>query len=278
MRTLLLAAWLAQPVVIPFTTTPDGFVLIPATVAGNIPVHLILDTGAGFDVLAQSLVDRLQLKSTSQFTGFVMSGDRIDAPLYSMSTIAVGPMVRQNVAVGGLALLDQVHQDGILSMSAFRTQPITIDFVKHVIVLETPASLAVRRKAGTVAPLQFDDYRGIELDLFARFMLGSDTAQCNIDTGSPASTISLRYLETLAVDTADTAVHKHRTANVAGAQLTRYGTNIARLSLAASQPVTVEHPRVSFANIIYDCVVGVDFWAGKAVTFDIPGRQLIVTR
>jgi hypothetical protein len=42
--------------------------------------------------------------------------------------------------------------------------------------------------------------------------------------------------------------------------------------------VAVEHPRVSFANIIYDCAVGVDFWAGKVVTFDIPGRQLIVAR
>ena len=276
MRTLLLAAWLAQPVVIPFTTTSDGFVLIPATVAGNIPVHLILDTGAGFDVLAQSLVDRLQLKSTSQYTGFVFSGDRVDAPLFPLSAIAVGPFVRTNVPVAGLALLDQVHQDGILSISAFRTQPITIDFVKHVVVLETPSSLAERRRSGAAVPLQFDDYRGVELDIFARFMLGSDTAQCIIDTGSPAATISLRYLSALGVDTADTAVHKHRTPNAAGALLTRYGTNIARLSLLAPHPVAVDHPRVSFANIIYDCAVGVDFWAGKVVTFDIPDRQLIV--
>ena len=286
MRTLFLAAWLAAPawlaaqpapVVIPFTTTPDGFVLLPATVAGNIPVHLILDTGAGFDVLAQSLVDKLQLKPTSQFTGFVFSGDRIDAPLYPLSSIALGPFVRTNDPIGGLALLDQVHQDGILSISAFRTQPITIDFVKHVVVLETPQSLAERRKSGTTVPLQFDDFRGVELDIFARFMLGSDTAQCIVDTGSPSATISLRYLGALGVDTADTAVHKHRTANAAGGQLTRYSANVPRLSLLASHSVAAEHPRVSFANIIYDCAVGVDFWAGKVVTFDIPHRQIIVS-
>src|SRR5581483_2369933 len=282
MRTLLLAAWLAaypaptRPVVIPFTTTPDGFVLLPATVGGNIPVHLILDTGAGFDVLAQSLVDRQHLTPTSQFTGFVFSGDRIDVSLFNVSTVALSSFERQNVTVAGLALLDQVHQDGIVSMSAFRHQPITIDFVNKVVVLETPTSLAARRKAGTAVPIQLDDDRGIALDMYARFLLGSDTAQCIIDTGSPSATISLRYLVALGVDTADTAVHKHRTQNAAGAMLTRYGTNIARLSLLAPKSVTAELPRVSFANIIYDCAVGVDFWAGKVVTFDIAGRELIV--
>ena len=62
---------------------------------------------------------------------------------------------------------------------------------------------------------------------------------------------------------------------------TRYlaspGTDaLPQLALAVSPRIGVAKPHVSFKNIIYDCVIGVDFWAGKVVTIDIPRRRLIV--
>jgi hypothetical protein len=33
---------------------------------------------------------------------------------------------------------------------------------------------------------------------------------------------------------------------------------------------------VSFSDIIYDCVVRINFWSGKVVTIDIARLQLIV--
>ena len=42
------------------------------------------------------------------------------------------------------------------------------------------------------------------------------------------------------------------------------------------QIILVRSP-VSFFDIIYDCVVGVDSWSGKAFTIAIAGRELIVS-
>jgi hypothetical protein len=52
---------------------------------------------------------------------------------------------------------------------------------------------------------------------------------------------------------------------------------LPEISLAAAPQVTLTRPRVSFSNIIYDCVVGVDFWSAKALTIDVAHRQLIVS-
>jgi hypothetical protein len=52
---------------------------------------------------------------------------------------------------------------------------------------------------------------------------------------------------------------------------------LPEISLAALPEISLMHPGVWFSNIIYDCVVGTDFWAGKALTIDIAGRGLIVS-
>ena len=50
----------------------------------------------------------------------------------------------------------------------------------------------------------------------------------------------------------------------------------AGIALADHPGIGLEHPRVSFADIIYDCVIGIEFWSGRTLTIDIPHLQLIV--
>lgn len=269
---------LSAPISVPFTNTPEGLALVPATVGGSIPVHLIFDTGAGVDVIAPSLIRKMHGTSVGRITAFRMWGDRVDIPLFAINEIAVGTNTRKNVVVGGWDLLDTLHLDGIVSLHDFQQQAVTFDFVNHVIVFESPKSLAQRRANGVAEALQFDDYRGYALDLFAEFRLGSDSGQCVLDTGSPSATFNVRYLSTMGVDTTDSAVHRHDSKNAGGASGVRYTTTVSEWSTATSPPVTVSHAHVTFANIIYDCVAGIDFWAGKVVTYDMPGRRLIVGR
>jgi hypothetical protein len=265
------------PVSIPFTTTDEGLVVIPATVQGTVPVHLIFDTGAGFDVLAPSLIARLHGIPSGWYTGFRMWGDRIDIPLYTIGELAVGPIVRKNVTVGGWDLLDQMHLDGIISVNELRHQPFTFDFVNKVVVLESPETMAQRRRVERVSPIQIEDHRGIALEPLARFLFGADSGQCELDTGSPSTTINSRYLASLQIDTTDSAVRKRETRTTAGVAVRRYVTTAPGLALAAAPDIAVERPRVAFADIIYDCVAGIDFWSGTAVTFDIAARELLVS-
>lgn len=104
--------------------------------------------------------------------------------------------------------------------------------------------------------MALDDQRDVALDLFARFLIGDQPALCLIDTGSPGTTISTRFMAPLGVDPASSDVKKQeRRAVESGATITRYWTDVPQVSLAEAPQVALLHPRVSFADIIYDCVV-----------------------
>jgi hypothetical protein len=121
-----------------------------------------------------------------------------------------------------------------------------------------------------------DDYHGKALDLFATFLIGDQTAECEIDTGSQSATVSLRYLSPLGIDTSGSEVTRRERRTIAGAKEVRYVTKLPRIALASAPAIDVSNPKVAFSDIIYDCVIGTEFWAGRALTIDIAKRQLIV--
>ena len=264
----------ANPLAIPYTVA-DGILVVPAAVGGS-QVHLIFDTGAGLDLLPPSRIQQLRGKPAGVFTAHRMTGERIDIPLFAVSGITLGPAA-DSVVVGGWDILDSLHLDGIISVNGFRRQPFTIDFGASMLTLETAKSLAQRRAKGHPSPLAIDDYHGKALDLFATFLIGDQTAECELDTGSQSATVSLRYLALLGIDTTGSDVTRRERRTIGGATEVRYVTKVPRIALASASSIDVSNPKVSFSDIIYDCVVGTEFWAGRAVTIDISGRQLIVT-
>ena len=266
----------SKPVSVPFTTNSDGMVILPATVGGNISVHLIFDTGSGLDVLAPSVIEKVHGTPAGQFTGFRMTGERLDIPLFVIPELSVGPVKKKDAVVGSWDVLDKLHLDGIVSLNDFRQQPVTFDFVKKAVIFETPESLAQRRATETSAPVKFDDQRGIALDIFAQFLIDGQPGQCDIDTGSPMATVSTRYMERLGIEKDGKDVRKVERRTVAGATQIRYDTTLSQISLAAAPQISLARPRVGFSDIIYDCVIGLDFWADKAFTINIPGRQIFI--
>lgn len=266
-----------KPVSIPLTTNSDGMVIVPATLGATVPMHVILDTGAGLDVIAPSLIAKVHGRPAGQFTGFRMWGERLDIALFTVPEISVGPLVKKNALVGTWDVLDQLHLDGIISTNDFRRQPFTLDFANKQLVFETGKTLSKRKAEGSLAPLQMDDERGITLDLFSEFAFGKQTGQCEIDTGSPKATISTRYMADLGIDKDAKDVRKQERKTIAGAAIVNYWTTLQQISLAAAPQVSLAPAKVAFSDIIYDCVIGLDFWHDRALTIDIPDRQLIVS-
>jgi hypothetical protein len=256
----------SKAVSLPFTTNPDGLIIVLAKVGGTIPIHFIFDTGAGLDALAPSLIQRLGGKPAGQFTAFRMTGERLDIPLFIIPELSIGPMMKKDAVVAGWDVLDKWHIDCIMSLNGFRQQPVTFDFVNKALIFETPRTLAHLRAVGKSSRLQLHDERGIALDVFAEFLVGSERAQCEIDTGSASATVTTRFMASLGVEVAKDERHEGS-----------YKGILPEISLAAAPQVTLARPRVSFSNIIYDCLVGVDFWSAKALTIDVAHRQLIVS-
>jgi Aspartyl protease len=261
---------------IAFTTNSDGMAMIPVTVGESTPIQVVLDTGAGLAVLAPSVIEKIHGVPAGVFTGFRMTGERLDISLYKIPRMTIGPIEQKDVLVGSWDVLDRLHLDGIVSLSQFKDQPFTLDFGKKLLTFETAKTLAKRRTDAVVSPIQLDEVRGISIDMFAQFLLAGQPGQCEIDTGSPTSTLNIRYMKPLDIQEDGKDVRKIQRRTIAGVPEVRYDTHISEIALAASPKVSVAHPPVSFGDVIYDCVVGVDFWAGKEVTVDIPGRQLTV--
>lgn len=197
--------------------------------------------------------------------------------MFIIPELTVGPVIKKDVLVAAWDVLDKFHLDGIVSLNDFRRQPITFDFANKRLIFETERSMRRRRATGAASSLQLDDERGISLDIFTQFLLVDQPSQCLIDTGSPNATISTRYMNPLHIDKNSNDVHKHEGTTIAGAKELRWGTSVAEISLAASSQIKLAPARVSFSDIIYNCVVGVDFWHDRAVTIDIANRQLIVS-
>ncbi|HXX24816.1 MAG TPA: hypothetical protein VEO19_16870 [Terriglobia bacterium] len=255
---------------LPFTTNPDGVVIVPVVLGGAIHTDVFLDTGAGLDGLAPSIIEKLHGKPAGAFTAFRLGGERLDLPLFIIPELRIGPIVKRNALVGAWDVFDQWHFAGVISMSDFRQEAFTLDFPNKQIIFETSRSLRDRLKSGAPVPLTFDDERGIMLDLFVEVLIGGQAGQCEMDTGTPDSAFSSRYMEPLGISKDGKDVTKQ----ASGAYL----TTVPQIALAADPSIRQMQPKVEFGGIIYDCVLGVHFWSGRSVTVDIPNKRLIVSR
>ncbi|MGO8797232.1 MAG: aspartyl protease family protein [Candidatus Sulfotelmatobacter sp.] len=261
---------------IPITVDSD-VLMVPVTLNGTVSAHVIFDTGAGLDILAPSLLEKLHAKPAGEFTGFRMTEERLNIPLFVIPELSIGPLVKKDAVVGSFDALDKLNIDGIISANDFRRIPFSLDFANQVLSFETSKSLSRLRARGKSAPLQLDDQREITLDLFANFLIGDQRGQCEIDTGSQGATVSTRYMSRLGIEKDGTDVHKLESRTIAGGTEIRYKARVSRISLAVAPEIHVENPGVSFSDIIYDCNIGTEFWSGKVLTFDLAHRELIVS-
>jgi hypothetical protein len=121
------------PVSMPFTIATDTNLLMIPSASPGAP-SFALDTGGGVSVLAKSLVEKLGGQSYGTFTGFRLTGERLDLELYKVPELRVGPIVQRQVVVAEWDGLDKLHLDGIIALDFFRAQPFTLDFQHHQII------------------------------------------------------------------------------------------------------------------------------------------------
>jgi Aspartyl protease len=271
------AATEKPPVSIPFTRSESSVLMVSGSAGTGSQYSFILDTGAGFSVLLQSLVEKLGGKRAGQITGFRETGERLDVQLYTVPELQVGPIVRKPALVGAWDGLDKMHLDGIISLDFFRKQPITLDFKRNQLIFETPASLAGRRRSGAAVPVRFDDLRGISLDLFAPFLVATHPAECDVDTGSQGSVVAKRYMELLGLNKEDSTIKKSERTTILGNKETRYHAAVPSLALDGVPASARPNMPTMFEELIYDCVIGWDFWANRSVTFGVPDKLLILS-
>lgn len=264
--------------VVPFTIDTNGLIRIEATLGDTLHRSLIFDTGAGIDVLAPTLITALHAVPAGWLEAIRMTGERIPIPLYRIDRLRLGPLEWTDVLVGRAEFLDRMGLPGIISLNDFRDRSFTLDFSRNEFIPESRSAVAVRESQGLVVPIRTDDLRGEAIDIFADFVLAGERGECEIDTGSQGPTVSTRFLASLGIDSSGPSVRVGRSTTIGGAVQVRYGTTIPYVALAADTAFRQAAPRVTFSDIVYDCVIGRSWWKGRSVTIDLPRRHLILNR
>jgi hypothetical protein len=275
---LLLISLLTAPVAasaqerIPFSET-GGLIAIHASLDGKPPVPMLIDLGAGVNVLSADAAKRLKFVPNGRYTNWRMSGERVDVPTGTIGSIALGPLTVNNPTVTAWNGLDGSGFDGLLSASVFRNTPVTFDYVNHLLIIEDPASFAQRKLVSTRIPIELQDDRDITLGIFARFDFGNgQSGLCEIDTGSQGYFLDRSYATKLGIHLDDPALKHVHTSSIDATV-----APIASMMLQGAPETAIASPKGLFANLIFDCNIGNEFWANKIFTLDIPGRSLWVS-
>lgn len=161
--------------------------IVPVSACG-VEASFILDTGAGLNLISDRLATRIGCTPDgSTHTFRRMSGQPLTIPLGSVKSLELGAHSAQDVTVGifdfpALAGFDGI--EGMLSLSYFRSVPMTIDYRAGLIVIEDQASLGHRLEVGTAVAVQLD-YGGDSTDLMLGIDLPNGRAiSVEVDTGS----------------------------------------------------------------------------------------------
>lgn len=257
-----LACALARPALavdtIPYTDVKGGLIQVQGTVDGQGPYPMLVDLGAGVDVLSSTLGRRFVLVG-GKYVSLRLTGERVDLPVGKVLGFTMGGVRIDAPNVGIWSGLDGSGADGLISATAFRTITATFDFHNHNIVIEDAQTFPERVRMSTRVPLVLQDDLGIALGLFARFDFGGKIGLCEIDTGAQGVTIDKTFAASAGLDPSGAASGRVPSIALVGASQTR-----------------IDQPAVSFGNLIYDCNVGNSFWAGRSFTLDLPNHWLYV--
>ncbi|HXO17160.1 MAG TPA: hypothetical protein VN909_03240, partial [Candidatus Dormibacteraeota bacterium] len=177
---------------IPFTDVKGGL-QVQGSVDGQGPFPMLVDLGAGVDVLSTALGRRYVLVN-GKYVSLRLTGERVDLPIGKVLTMAMNGVPIDAPRVGIWKGLDGTGIDGLISATTFRNITTTFDYHNHAIVIEDAQTFPERVRPETRVPLILQDDLGIALGLFARFDFGGGKiGLCEIDTGSPGITIDKTF-------------------------------------------------------------------------------------
>jgi hypothetical protein len=245
---------------VPFTDVNGGLIEVQGSVDGQPAVPMLVNLGAGVDVLSSEL-GRRYVAVNGKYVSLRLTGERVDLPIGKVVSLAIGGVNVDAARVGIWHGLDGTGVDGLISATAFRNIDTTFDFRNRQIVIEDAQTFPERVRSAIKIPLILQDDLGVALAVFARFDFGGGrTGLCEIDTGSQGITLDKTFAASLGL-------------NANGASQGQLGS-IAMLGAPATMMTA---PSVKFADLIYDCDVGNSFWAGRVFTLDLPNRFMYVS-
>lgn len=252
---------------------------IPVRVCGT-DTRFIFDTGIGVNLISEDLAARVGCHPDgSTFTGRRMSGQAVTVPLGSLESLQIGASLTRDVPAGifdmhAMAGLGDVG--GFVSLSFFRTRPVTVDYSAGLLIVEDEASLARRAAAGTPVAVHVG-YDGPSTELKLDVDLPSSRSiSAEVDTGSDVLILDERLAAEAGIDLQGAEIRKVEARDETGHDFVRYFTELhGDIKVTGAPSIRAANPPVMFQHIIHDGLIGDRFLRNFTTTYDLPNSRLI---
>ena len=136
---------------IPFSVVNNGLIQVQGSIDDQPPVPMLVNTGAGVDVLSSEL-GRRYVAINGKYVSLRLTGERVDLPIGKVVTFAAGGVPIEAPYVGVWKGLDATGVDGLIAATAFRTITTTFDFRNHQLVIEDAQTFPNRVRTDTRIP------------------------------------------------------------------------------------------------------------------------------
>lgn len=253
---------------------------VPVT-ADEVETTFIFDTGIGVNLISPGLAASVGCVPLGEaYTGRRMSGQAVTAPMSMLSSLKLGDHTWQNLPVSvfdlaGMAGLEGVS--GFVSLTGFRSIPVTIDYEAGVIVVEDERSLAARAARGTPVAIDVHEDGPYSTDVYVDFTLpGGGSVKAEVDTGSDSLILNQPFAAQNGVNLEAGPTRKLLGQDQTGHEYARYFTTLpGDVSLTAAPAFRQHDPQVMFQQIIHDGLIGDAFLRNFVTTYDLARSRMI---
>jgi len=256
------------------------FLTVPVLV-GDIGTRFIFDTGIGVSLVSESLAAKIGCTPDgSTYTGRRMSGQPVTIPVGSVDSLRLGSHRTGDVPAGILDMAASAGLDdieGFISLTAFRSTPVTVDYPAGVIVIEDQESLAGRSGRGQPVSVRVERHGAYSTDVHLALDLpNGQSITVEVDTGSDSLILNERHAGSAGVDLHAPSTQRIDGLDETGHAFVRYfATLTGAIRLTGAPSFCQANPPVMLQKIIYDGLIGDQFLRNFVTTYDLANSQMI---
>jgi hypothetical protein len=270
---------MSEPMQIPFSYFEKTFMVLPVQVNGTAAQDFIFDTGIGVNLISKKLCDQVHCKIGGQHSGRRMSGQEVHIPMSSLEALSFGEYSAKKVPVGVFdleAMMPGSKIGGFLSRGFFQNLPITVDYQKKLIMLESRSTLEKIRSVGVRVPICID-IQGPSVVIFMPLILPSGRKiSVEVDTGSQALILKESFMKELKISSDSPDVQRKDGKDETGHSYSRFYTKFhGSISIPQSSSIKSDQPDAMFQKIIYEGLIGHYFLSQFLVTYDLENSEMI---
>jgi hypothetical protein len=255
----------------------DHMLAVPVLV-GEVETTFIFDTGIGVNLISPGLAAEVGCVPLAEtYTGRRMSGQAVTVPMSTLSSLKLGDYTTENVAIG---VFDLAGIAGLVSLTSFRSTPVTVDYQAGAIVIEDDRSLADRLARGNSIAIHVHEDGPYSTGVYVDLTLpGGRSAKVEVDTGSDNLILNQHFAAQHGIDLEAESTRRLLGQDETGHEYARYFTTLpGDISLAADPAFGQHDPQVMFQKIIYDGLIGDAFLRNFVTTYDLANSRMIFAR